>query len=168
MNLRSFRTAIKWTGGILGYVIASLVVAVTAPFLYLVHICNGKCDDAPGTGLFLGFVAAVMLTIFLTIGSFLLIEILYCRLFAKTRIRRLRLLLREILGFGSLIGPVWVHWFWPMGSGFRGRFETPAMEWFIYCVSVPMFVIAVFLPFGFRMSEPIQKVSSHETHENPV
>jgi len=153
MNLRPLWTIGRWVGGILGYVFGSLVVAIAAPFLYLIHICNGNCDDAPGTGLFLGFIAADLLAFFLAIGFFLLIEILYCRLLGKTKIRWLRLALRQTMGLLSLAGPCWIYLFWP-AIGYRNRFESRPTEILIYVFSTLLFLIAVCLPFRFRRGKP--------------
>jgi CBS domain containing-hemolysin-like protein len=150
MNLRSVWKAAKWIGAITGYILGSLAISVILSFLYLNHLCNGQWDDAPGTGFVLIFIAILFLIFFFTIGFFFLVEILYCRIFSKSKIRWLRLLLREVLGLLSLVRPVGIQFYWPLAAGYRSKIGSRPMEILIDILSVVLFLIAVLLPFRFR------------------
>jgi hypothetical protein len=166
MNLRPLCTTAKWIGGILGYVVASLVVAIALPYISYVRLCNGKCDDAPGTGLFLLFLAALLLGIFLTIGFFLLIEILYCRIFSRTRIQWGRLPIRQVAGVGGTAASSWVLLLWPPNPAYRTGFESPLVEVLVFVASTAAIAIAIGLPFRFRRSAPAESIEDSASNRS--
>ncbi|HEV2323199.1 MAG TPA: hypothetical protein VGS10_04510 [Terracidiphilus sp.] len=150
MQGRSLWKILKWVGGVLGYLIGSVALAVAGSLILLIAFSRGDLDDSPGTGIAWFFLAVALFYALLAVGFFLLVEILHSRLLEKTKIHWRRLCLRQIVGLGSLIGPSWILTFWPPLAAYRSRFETPSMQFLIYSTSAILFLIAIGLPLRLK------------------